>query len=176
MLELSGGERTWKSEGKERGNESRREVYRRREIKSTSLDVNKTLSDRIEWICRSVCNATAWFLLTTEGKNWGLQMSLRGRDRCLWRRLVTAVPEHVQPNLAQAFQNFPTRTVTRAGDLPALLPRPQPSPNLPWGLGAPRPGLITGNWDSWGWLMRPERTTGSSISCPFRADLWLTAG
>lgn len=104
MLELSGGERTWKSEGKERGNESRREVYRQRERKSTSLDVNKTLSDRIEWICRSVCNATTWFLLTTEGKNCGLQMSLRGRDRCLWRRLVTAVPEHVQPNLAQAFQ------------------------------------------------------------------------
>lgn len=175
MLELSGGERTWKSEGKERGNESRREVYRWRKRTSTSLDVNKTLSDRIEWICRSVCNATAWFLLTTDGKNWGLQISLRGWDCCLWRRLATAVPEHVQPNLAQAFQTF------RQGRWPV------PMTSLPWcpglgllpipgGLGGGRPELITGNWDSWGWLMRSEQTTGSSISCPFRADLWLTAG
>lgn len=37
--------------------------------KGTSSDVNETLSDRIEWICRSVCNATAWFLLTNDDQN-----------------------------------------------------------------------------------------------------------
>ncbi|ROI15376.1 hypothetical protein DPX16_12928 [Anabarilius grahami] len=57
-------------------------------------------------------------------------------------------PRACAAQFGSGFPDFPTRTVTRAGDLPALLPRPQPSPNLPWGLGAPRPGLITGNWDS----------------------------
>lgn len=75
-------------------------------------------------------------------------MSLKGRDRRLWCSLVTAVPDARAAQFGSGFPDFPTRTVTHTGDPPALPPRPRPSPDLPWGLRAPRPGLITGNWDS----------------------------
>lgn len=90
-------------------------------------------------------------------------MSLRGRYRHLCCSLKL-----LQPNLAQT---------VRQGQWPVLvilLPC-RPALAVPWDQWAARPGLITGYWDSWAGLMRPEWTTGSSINCPFRADLWLTA-